>query len=139
MGLRFLQGVGVRGLAQVEFKRDPRDGRLMLMECNHRMTTAIELVRHSGIDAAFINYRGALGNAGPPIDSFKEGVRLWRPADIRAFREYRRQGELTTFRWLRSLAHPLHFPVFSVTDPLPSVAPALGRAVGRLRRPFKAH
>jgi D-aspartate ligase len=40
LGLRFFQGAGLRGVGNVEFKRDQRDGRFKLIECNHRFTAA---------------------------------------------------------------------------------------------------
>lgn len=38
VALRFLRGIGLRGLSYTEFKRDPRDGQLKLIECNNRFT-----------------------------------------------------------------------------------------------------
>jgi hypothetical protein len=47
---------------------------------------------------------------------------MWYPVDdIRAFREYRRQGELTTAAWLRTLAHRQVPLIFSWRDPKPSL------------------
>ncbi len=37
VGLRFFQGIGLRGLGNVEFKRDERDGQLKLIECNRAL------------------------------------------------------------------------------------------------------
>ena len=52
LGLAFLRGAGVRGLANVEFKRDERDGRLKLIECNYRFTAPNEQFRRAGMDLA---------------------------------------------------------------------------------------
>ena len=40
LGLRLFRHAGLKGVANVEFKRDPRDGRLKLIECNARFTAA---------------------------------------------------------------------------------------------------
>ena len=123
VGLRFMQGIGLRGLAYVELKRDARDGRLKLIECNHRFGAAQEVVRRAGIDATLIAYRRALGLPTPPEDSWREGVRLWFPLrDFRAAREYRRHGELTWGRWLLSILRPrVYVPVLARDDLGPSV------------------
>jgi predicted ATP-grasp superfamily ATP-dependent carboligase len=122
LGLRFVQGLGVRGVACVEFKRDARDGQLKLIECNHRFTAAYELVRHAGIDVARLAYNRAAGLPDPPLDSYRTGVTMWHPVeDARAFAAYRGSGELTLRAWLRSLARPQHFPLFSWRDPKPSL------------------
>lgn len=121
-GLRFLQGIGLRGLAYVEFKRDSRDGSLKLIECNHRFGAAQEVVRRAGIDVSLLAYRRALDEPTPPVSSWREGVRLWFPLrDFKAAREYRRHGELTWPRWLASLLRPpVYLPVFAFDDVRPT-------------------
>ncbi|MDQ6841701.1 MAG: hypothetical protein M3025_04670, partial [Actinomycetota bacterium] len=49
VGLRFLQAAGIRGLGNVEFKRDAEDGELKLIDCNPRCTLSNELARRSGV------------------------------------------------------------------------------------------
>jgi hypothetical protein len=41
LSLKLFQWVGLRGLANAEFKRDERDGKLKLIECNARFTASI--------------------------------------------------------------------------------------------------
>jgi predicted ATP-grasp superfamily ATP-dependent carboligase len=132
-GRSFVEGAGVRGIACVEFKRDARDGQLKIMECNARLTAANELMRIAGLDLAGAAYRDAIGLPPPVADGFTEGTRLWYPIqDILAFRTMRESGQLTTRRWLSGLAHRQRFPVFSVTDPMPSLS-ALPRFPARVR------
>jgi D-aspartate ligase len=134
-GLRFFQRAGVRGLACVEFKRDERDGRLKLIECNHRFTAADALQRACGLELGQLAYNRALGLSGPPLDGYRSGVALWFPReDARAALAYRRSGELSLAAWLRSLAAPLRLPVFSPGDPLPSLLAALRLLGNGLRR-----
>ncbi len=121
-GLRFLQAVGLRGLGNVEFKRDGRDGQLKLIECNARFTMSNELIRIAGIDLALFSYNRLLGRPTPPVDSYRDDTRLWDPVnDTRAFLEYRRSGELSLGRWVGSLLHPQHFPRARIDDPLPAL------------------
>ncbi len=132
LGLRFLQGVGLHGIAHVEFKRDAKDGQLKLIECNHRISGAIELLRSSGIDLPLLAYNRALRRGGPPLHPCRWGLRLWHPIqDVRALIAYRRLGELSFAQWVRSLIHRQHFPVFSWDDPMPTVVYHL-RILGKL-------
>jgi D-aspartate ligase len=133
-GLRFLQKVGLRGLAYTELKRDPRDGQFKLIECNHRFGNAQEVVRRAGLDVALFVYRRALGQQTPPMDSWREDVHLWFPArDWRAARDYRRERELTWPGWLQSLARRrVYTPVLALDDPRPS----LSNVWHKLRRRF---
>jgi D-aspartate ligase len=121
-GLRFLQKVGLRGLAHTELKRDPRDGQFKLIECNHRFVNVQEVVRRAGLDVALFVYRRALGQQTPPMDSWREDVHLWFPLrDWRAARDYRNEGELTWPGWLRSLARRrVYTPVLALDDPRPA-------------------
>jgi predicted ATP-grasp superfamily ATP-dependent carboligase len=134
-GLRFFRAIGLRGIGNVEFKRDVRDGSLKLIECNHRFTAANELVRRAGIDLAMVAYARALGDPVPAIEKRRDGARMWHPVeDARAFVRLRRRGELTTRRWLVSLLHRQHFPVLTPSDPKPALFTARLVALRVLRR-----
>jgi predicted ATP-grasp superfamily ATP-dependent carboligase len=137
LGRRLLVGAGVRGVANVEFKRDARDGQLKLIECNLRFTAANELVRHAGIDLAALAYARVTGRPDPPLSGYRAGVRLWNPLpDVRSLVAHRRQGDLTVARWIASLLRPLHLPLWSWRDPGPSIR-VVARRTRRLvaRRP----
>jgi D-aspartate ligase len=122
LGRRFVAAAGLSGLANVEFKRDIRDGGLRLIECNARLTGASELARASGIELAQLAYARAVGLPDPPLDGYREGVRMWHPVeDMRALLAYRRDGELTARRWLRTVMHRQHFPVLALDDPKPTL------------------
>ena len=122
VGLRFLRAAGLRGLGNVEFKRDARDGQLKVIECNARFTMANELIRVAGIDLALFAYRRLLGKPTPPVDTYREDVRLLYPLeDALAFLRYRRNGELSFGRWAGSLLYRQHLPVARFDDPLPSL------------------
>ena len=60
-GLRYLHGLGYYGLAQVEFKRDPRDGEYKLMEINPRLWQWHGLAAACGVDLVDLAYRELLG------------------------------------------------------------------------------
>ena len=142
VGLRFLQAVGLRGLGNVEFKRDGSDGRLKLIECNARFTMSNELIRIAGVDLALFSYSRVLGRSTPAVDSYRAGVRLWDPVhDVLAFREYRRGGELTLAGWGSSLLHRQHLRTMRIDDPLPAMlglSRLVGRATGGPLRPARA-
>jgi predicted ATP-grasp superfamily ATP-dependent carboligase len=141
LGLAFFRAAGLRGVANVEFKRDERDGRLKLIECNARFTAANCLLESSGIDLALFVYNRLVGAPLPPTDRYRVGMRLWYPyEDFLSFRALRREGRLTWREWLASVARPQTLPYFRWTDPLPSLVHEglrLGAAAaGRLRRLF---
>jgi D-aspartate ligase len=134
MGLRFLAGINFRGLANVEFKRDLRDGQLKLVECNARFTAPQELFVRCGLDTASLIYDDLVGLPMPANLTYKQGVRLWYPMrDFMAFRQLRAMNELSFGEWVRSIWHWQALPFFSPTDPLPTLVPALVAIKGRLQ------
>jgi predicted ATP-grasp superfamily ATP-dependent carboligase len=124
LGLELFRHVGLRGVGNVEFKRDRRDGLLKVIECNARFTAGNPLLAACGYDLALFVYNRL---AGVPQQQLKgreyaEGLHLWFPRqDLHALLELRAKGRLTVSRWLASLAHRQVVPFFSFDDPVPFV------------------
>lgn len=125
LGLRLFRHVGLRGLGNIEFKRDDRDGKLKVIECNARFTAANALLVASGCDLGLFVY-GRL--AGLPVrlpqpGAYARGLHLWSPGrDLRAFLTLNSRGELSLPVWLASLAHRQVLPYFRWYDPVPAIA-----------------
>jgi predicted ATP-grasp superfamily ATP-dependent carboligase len=73
--LTLLRAFGYRGLSQVEFKRDPRDGRYKLMEINARLWQWHGLATACGVDLPLIAYRDLTGEAVPDVHMDGHGKR----------------------------------------------------------------
>lgn len=143
LGLRLLSITGHRGAATVEFRRDPRDGRFVLMEINVRTVSGQQLITSSGLDVPLIAYLDATHRPLPPPAPVRRVRWLRLGLDLRAFRELRSQGKLSLFGWLGSVASARSFAYFSWDDPAPTFARA-GKWIerqlkGRLRRPSAAN
>jgi len=117
-GLRLFSRLGLQGMGNVEFKRDQRDGRLTLIECNARLTAANELVRRAGVDFAEIIYQRAIGaHVSRRVGSYTENLGLWFPMhDLLAFAAMRSEGKTSTSRWLSSIARRHVSPVLDCRD-----------------------
>jgi predicted ATP-grasp superfamily ATP-dependent carboligase len=135
---RLFRRVALRGLANVEFKRDDRDGQFKLIECNARLTASDALVARSGLDLAAFVYCRLVGRPPPAMDQYRTGMRLWDPLrDFQAYLELRRAGQLAFPQWLSSVMHRQTFPYFEWRDPLPALARLMHpvrNALGRLGR-----
>ncbi|MFB9325189.1 ATP-grasp domain-containing protein [Paenibacillus aurantiacus] len=79
-----LAKLGWRGVAEAEWMRDPRDGRLKLMEINPRYWNSLHLAIQSGVDFPYLHYRLALGERVTPITSYAIGqvTRNLLPGDL---------------------------------------------------------
>jgi predicted ATP-grasp superfamily ATP-dependent carboligase len=66
-GLKLLRALEHEGLSQVEFKRDPRDGALKLMEVNPRLWQWHGLASACGVDLPRIAYEDLTGVRPEPV------------------------------------------------------------------------
>jgi D-aspartate ligase len=73
--LRLLRAFDFHGLSQVEFKRDPRDGRFRLMEINPRLWQWHGLATACGVDLPRIAYADLVGESPPPAEMNGKGKR----------------------------------------------------------------
>ena len=113
LALKLFRWVGLRGLANAEFKRDERDGLLKLIECNARFTAANCLVARSGFDLAAFVYNRIVGRPQPPLETYTPGLRLWDP--VRDFAVLPRTQE----------AGATHVPAVGRQHPAPTDVPVL--------------
>ena len=74
-GLAVLRALDCHGISQVEFKRDPRDGRYKLMEVNPRLWQWHSLAAACGVDLPWIAYRHLTGDPLPPARMNGDGKR----------------------------------------------------------------
>ena len=121
---RLLSARGFTGIVEVEFKRDPRDGKLKLLDINPRAWRWISLGARAGVDFPYLLYRMARGEAQATVDPIRgvPGVRWVRMSTdvLAAARELWRGS--TTFRgYLDSLRPPLEFSVLAADDLLPAI------------------
>lgn len=65
--LRLLRELAFHGVSQVEFKRDPRDGRYKLMEVNPRLWQWHSLAASLGVDFPRIAYFDLIGQRSAPV------------------------------------------------------------------------
>ncbi len=133
-GLKLLKSVGFRGLANIEFKRDAKDGEVKLIEVNVRGASQTALPVDAGVDIPYIAYQDALGEPVEPVSAYNEGVK-WVDLgmDVMAALEHRRQGRLSIWSWLRSIWGCRSYAYFAWDDPLPFLwhASGLVRAASR--------
>lgn len=122
-GLKFFQNTGFRGFGNIEFKRDPRDGQLKVIEVNARFTAAQELAVRAGAPLDLIVYCALTGQPTPTFSSYGTNLHFWYPLrDFLSFLQLKRVNQLSISRWMRSLVgHAKISPVFDRDDLKPSI------------------
>jgi predicted ATP-grasp superfamily ATP-dependent carboligase len=121
LGRDILHRIGYRGMANLNFKRDARDGKLYLLEINPRFSIWTGLDVACGVDFPYYYYRAALGEPFTAPRRYPAGRRWWDPvADLRSMRVYTRDGTWSWVRWLGTVARPSTNAVFAWDDPGPA-------------------
>lgn len=135
LGRALFEKLGLRGIGNVEFKRDPRDGKLKLIEINTRFTAAQELLTRAGAPLDLVVYCDLTDQSVPRFESYRQNLRLWYPQrDLLAFLELYRAGELGLAAWFASIWPMAHvMPLVDLGDPVPT----LGAAVAVASQLFK--
>jgi predicted ATP-grasp superfamily ATP-dependent carboligase len=72
----YLQSISYYGLAEPEFKLDPRDGRYKLIEINTRSVTQTQLVSACGVHVEYLAYLDMIEGNVEPVAPATNGV-LW--------------------------------------------------------------
>jgi len=120
LGVKLLSHVGYRGVANLEFKQDPKDGEFKLIEVNVRCGNRIALAIASGVDIPTIMYRDILGEPVTPVHDFRTGV-TWVDLipDCASFLYKRRVDRSSLWTWVSSTVRSKSHSFFAYDDPMP--------------------
>lgn len=134
----FLQAVGHVGLAGIEYKRDPRDGRWKLLDLNPRWGQGDSLAAICGPDMAWLYYCDSLGAKLQDAGGYRSGVKwVQLRSYLRSAVAVQREQGVNLVRTLLSLRGELHHSVLAWDDLGPTawvVGDILGGRVLRRRR-----
>jgi len=128
LGMNFLKKLNYNGVAHLDFRRDQNDGKAKLLDFNVRLAGTNEMSICSGIDFGYLLYRSAIGEEVDQIFKYEINKEFrWL-----LFGEFR-YLLATTNKW-KTLKDMLRWKNvstnFSMTDPLPSIAPVLKKIIG---------
>ena len=127
----------LRGPFKIDFKKDARDGRLVILEINARYTLWHYLGAVNGVNLASAAYAYLMdGTRAQPATQYSTAHRwVYMKLDFLAYRALARTGELDLLGWLRSLMGARRvYNVFAWNDPGPLAAMWVGRFTRRGRR-----
>jgi predicted ATP-grasp superfamily ATP-dependent carboligase len=117
LSLRLLKSLRYTGLAGVEFKEDPLDGKHKLIEINTRAVQTIGIAASSGVNLPLIAYRDMIGEMVTTTEDYRVGVRwIHETLDLMAAKRMIAQGKLSYREWLRTLRGATSFALFAKDD-----------------------
>lgn len=122
---RFLRAINFYGLAEVEFKQDPRDGRYKILDVNARAWGFHGLGQAAGVDFPYLLFADQMGRLPGPCRA-RPGVGWLRLlTDLPTAAIDMLSGHLRLRPYMDSIRRTKTESVFSWEDPLPSLAELL--------------
>ena len=134
--LRLVGGLGYRGLAYLEMKRDARTGKLWIVEPNvGRPTGRSAIAEAGGVELVHTAYCDAAGLPLPAAREQRYGEARWLDLrrDLQAAYVARRRGTLTLRAWLHWVRGPKAHAIWSRRDPGPFLTDITGATRTGLR------
>jgi predicted ATP-grasp superfamily ATP-dependent carboligase len=123
---RFLSSLGFVGICEIELKRDSRDGRVLLIEVNPRVSGTGDCARYTGVETGYLHYMDLVGQTPSPVVATRFGFHhIMLVNDLSAFPIYLDQGLVGWREWIRSLSGPIEFFDFDWRDSRNARAAAL--------------
>lgn len=100
---RWMKELGYRGVLDIGYRFDARDGRYKVLDVNPRIGGTFRLfVGHNGMDVARALYLDMTGQP-VPVSSLVEGRKWMDERDLNSCLQYRRDHRLTVSQWATSL------------------------------------
>jgi D-aspartate ligase len=119
LGTNFLKGIAYEGIGGIEFKKDPRDGRLKLMEINARLVQWHGLTKVAGLDLCYAQYMDLTGHPMPSSKLIDKIKWIYLEPDLISSFKYMREGSLSITEWISSLKNIRYVADIVLSDPLP--------------------
>ncbi len=120
---RLMRAVGYRGIVDLGFRYDARDGHYKLLDVNPRIGATFRLfVGDDGMDVLRALYLDLTGQHVAPTRQIEGRRWIVEQADVSSSICYWRDGQLTPWEWLRSLAGVRETAWCAGDDPVPALA-----------------
>lgn len=132
---RFMKAIGYRGILDIGYRYDARDGLYKVLDVNPRIGSSFRLfVDANGLDVARALYLGLTGQPVPRQAPSEGRKWLVEDQDLESCLRYRSDGKLGLREWLWSYRGVREGAWFARDDLRPFVAVAGGLGSGALRK-----
>ncbi|CAM5529441.1 hypothetical protein ATER59S_04141 [Aquamicrobium terrae] len=116
-----LRAIGHHGLVEIEFKRDPRDGLLRVLDVNPRPWSWFGLAAAAGVDLGGMIWDVANGRPACPATAMPGTAWMYLVRDMVAVARLGSKGRRATGGYTRSLGSVRAWAAFAGDDPLPGL------------------
>ena len=118
---RLLASIGHHGLVEIEFKRDPRDGSLRVLDVNPRPWSWFGLSAAAGVDLGAMLWDKANGATPGPAIAETGASWMYLVRDFVSAAVLARRGPSSLPDWFASFGKVRAWACFSVGDPVPGL------------------
>jgi D-aspartate ligase len=120
---RLMGAIGYRGIIDMGFRHDARDGSYKLLDVNPRIGSTFRLFAgDGGLDVLRAQYLDLTGQPVPPTRAVEGRKWIVEPADLASAAQLARQRELSFGNWIRSLNGIDETAWWAADDPLPFIS-----------------
>ena len=139
MGARFLEDIGFKGFAEIEFKKDKSTGEYYLIEINARTTNLNSLIYKVGINMPYLAYCELTDKLPKPYTGEEDtNIAFWYAyEDFFSIRNYIKSKQLTRKEIMKSFNRKKAYAIWDIKDPLPSLAFIFQKLKGLFKKIFK--
>jgi len=131
-----IHNIGYYGIIDAEFKKDPRDNKLKLIEINARPWMQISLSAKHGIDHCYMAYSDSIGKEiSFETDDAKYTKWIFLYDDLKASIMDAINNELTFKQWIKSLKGKKEYAFYSKDDMLPFLI-IISKSIFKFINPF---
>lgn len=124
IGTKFLEEIGYKGFAEIEFKKDLHTGEFYLIEINVRTTNLNSLLEKVGINFPLLSYSELIGeDIGTKFIEESTGrTFVYAYEDLLAIKGYLQTHQLTLGSVIKSYFKKKAYAIWAIDDPKPYFA-----------------
>ena len=135
---RFMKSVGYRGILDIGYRYDARDGKFKVLDVNPRIGSTFRLfAAANGMDVARALYLDLTGQPVPSGTTLPGRKWIVEDIDLLSCYHYHREGSLTLRGWLRSLRGIHEAAYLAKDDLLPLLPLCVNRGAELVKRVFR--
>lgn len=118
--LKIMEGLNWHGVAELEFMRDSKDGRVKFMEINSRFWASVQTAIYAGVDFPLLLYKTAIEEPIDEVKNYRLGIncRWLLPGDILHFLSNKERRKMYPPIW-GGKKYGVLDDILSKEDPLP--------------------
>ncbi|WP_217587035.1 carboxylate--amine ligase [Lentibacillus saliphilus] len=124
IGANFLESIGYKGFAEIEFKKDEATGEFYLIEINARITNFNHMLHDIGLNFPYIMYMELIGQPLEPkaVTHTTNRAFWYAQEDLMAIKDYIKTKQLSIGTVVKSMFRPKTCAIWNIHDPKPAVA-----------------